>query len=104
MMRLMIRSVILSSRFVVVCYDIANDRRRQRVACELENFGQRVQYSVFECHLSCADMDNLKQALNRLIDETEDRVRYYELCPKDKPKIIIDGQGQVTKPADYHII
>ena len=34
------------SRFTLVCFDVANERRLRRTANELENFGQRVQRSV----------------------------------------------------------
>ena len=37
--------------FVVVAYDIPDDRRRTRVAKVLEDYGDRVQYSVFEMNL-----------------------------------------------------
>lgn len=37
--------------FVVVSYDIVNDRQRQRLAKVLGDYGQRVQKSVFECRV-----------------------------------------------------
>jgi len=36
---------------ILVSYDIPNDRRRVKIAKTLEDFGDRVQYSVFECDL-----------------------------------------------------
>jgi CRISPR-associated protein Cas2 len=38
--------------FVVVSYDITDDKRRVRMAKTLLGYGQRVQYSVFEAHLT----------------------------------------------------
>lgn len=35
----------------LVSYDITSDRRRRRIANLLENYGKRIQYSVFECDL-----------------------------------------------------
>jgi CRISPR-associated protein Cas2 len=35
----------------MVCFDVSDEHRLRRVANELENFGQRVQRSVFECWL-----------------------------------------------------
>lgn len=90
--------------FIVVAYDIMDDYRRLRVASELENFGERVQFSVFECHLKKGQMDDLKQRLASLILESEDRVHYYTLCEKDKKRIIVDGPGGVTKDWDYFIV
>ena len=37
-----------------VCYDIADDRRRQRLSDALLDFGSRVQESVFQCRLDAA--------------------------------------------------
>ncbi|MGH8583295.1 MAG: CRISPR-associated endonuclease Cas2 [Gammaproteobacteria bacterium] len=73
--------------FVLVCYDITDDRRRCRVGSELENFGCRVQYSVFECHLEEPQLQELKARLLALIDYQEDHVRYYALCPKDEAAV-----------------
>ena len=44
--------------FYVVVYDIPNDKRRKKVSDLLEGYGQRVQYSVFECTLTQAKYDN----------------------------------------------
>jgi CRISPR-associated protein Cas2 len=32
----------------VVCYDVVDDRRRNRIFKLLKDYGRRVQYSVFE--------------------------------------------------------
>ena len=90
-------------RFFVVCFDICDPRRLRRVANELENFGVRVQRSVFECRLDDSELADLKDRLSQLIDAAEDHVRYYSLCPKDIPAIVIDGDGSVTAEPDYHL-
>ena len=90
--------------FVMVAYDIADDRRRNRVASELENFGVRVQYSVFECHLSHTQLQDLQDRLASLIVDTEDRVRFSTLCERDVRRILIDGYGEVTPDWDYVMI
>ncbi len=66
--------------FVVVAYDIPDDRRRARVARLLLNYGQRVQYSVFECDVSQRHYAELRQALRALLRADTDSVRYYRLC------------------------
>lgn len=66
--------------FVVVSYDVPDDRRRLKVMKTLEGYGQRVQYSVFECWLTGASYGQLRQRLGKLIDGKEDDVRFYELC------------------------
>jgi CRISPR-associated protein Cas2 len=56
---------------VVVSYDIVDDRRRQRLAKVLENYGQRVQKSVFECRLDEGRFLKLKKQVDKLIDLEE---------------------------------
>jgi len=65
--------------FVVVCYDIPDDRRRARAGKVLEGFGARVQKSVFECDLKDEHVRKLKEKLKRVING-EDSLRYYHLC------------------------
>ncbi len=65
----------------VVAYDIPDDRRRNRVARVLEGYGERVQYSVFECQLTPDQFQKLWDELKRKVDEAEDSIRAYRLCP-----------------------
>ncbi len=74
--------------FVVISYDIRDDKRRTRVFKTLKNFGQWMQYSVFECELSRMEYVRLKGALNGLIDsQEEDSVRFYTLCEECKKHV-----------------
>ncbi len=90
--------------FIVICFDIADNRRLRKVSTTLEDYGQRVQRSVFECHLKDEDLRVLKAKLAELIDPFEDHIRYYSLCSKDLPGILVDGRGEVTQDHDYHVI
>ncbi len=47
---------------------------------ELENFGKRVQYSVFECLLDARQLERLRTRLLRRIETSEDSLRIYSLC------------------------
>jgi len=89
--------------FFMVCFDVSDKRRLRRVSNELENFGIRVQRSVFECRLDDSDFNDLKKRLLKLIDEEQDHVRYYKLCSKDTPCVLIQGLGEVTTDPDYHL-
>jgi CRISPR-associated protein Cas2 len=88
----------------VICYDIADDRRRYRVARELEGWGWRVQESVFECHLDAPALADLQDRLARLIDAVEDKVRYYPLCRKDRQDIEVFGQGEISEDVAWWLI
>jgi len=70
--------------FVLVTYDVKTDtpqgrRRLRSVAKTCEDFGLRVQNSVFECLLDPAQFAFLQQSLLALIDEEGDRLTFYHL-------------------------
>jgi CRISPR-associated protein Cas2 len=70
--------------FVLVSYDVATDddggaRRLRRVAKACQNYGQRVQYSVFECIVDPAQWAILRDRLIREIDKDKDSLRFYFL-------------------------
>jgi CRISPR-associated protein Cas2 len=64
---------------ILVGYDIANQKRLAKVARACEDFGLRVQYSFFECHLEPAAFDILWNRLLDLIDPEHDRIVAYRL-------------------------
>jgi CRISPR-associated protein Cas2 len=70
----------------LVCYDIANDLRLRRVHKTMIGFGDRLQYSVFECRFSATDLARCKHAIGRLIHHREDQVLFVDLGP-------VDGRG-----------
>ncbi|MGH9363601.1 MAG: CRISPR-associated endonuclease Cas2 [Thermoanaerobaculia bacterium] len=87
---------------IVVAYDIPDDRRRTCLAKALEDFGERVQYSVFECRLEPAQIERLSARVVKLIDGEKDSVRIYRVCGECAGKIVIHGWGKVTQdPAVY---
>lgn len=69
---------------VLVSYDVstrdaAGERRLRRVAKTCRDYGQRVQYSVFEIELEPAQWTMLKHMLIDLIDPSFDSLRFYYL-------------------------
>jgi CRISPR-associated protein Cas2 len=73
--------------FIVVAYDISDDRRRARLHKRLKGFGRPVQYSVFECVVTEQSLRKLKEAVLQTIKRDEDLVRYYSLCQSCCAKI-----------------
>ncbi|MBL3529328.1 MAG: CRISPR-associated endonuclease Cas2 [gamma proteobacterium endosymbiont of Lamellibrachia anaximandri] len=88
----------------MICYDITDNRRRHRVEKALLGRGERVQKSIFECHLRTRERKSLEQKLIRLIDSEEDNLRFYRLCEKDRRRIKICGQGERTEDWNYLLI
>lgn len=70
----------------LVCYDIADDLRLRRVHKTMCGFGDRLQYSVFECQFSAADLARCRHALDRIIHHREDQVLFVDLGP-------VEGRG-----------
>lgn len=64
----------------VVAYDITDDRRLRQVASICEDYGLRVQYSVFECRLEADVFDRFWNQLLGAIDPTQDRLVAYKIC------------------------
>ncbi|WP_124726791.1 CRISPR-associated endonuclease Cas2 [Staphylospora marina] len=63
----------------VVCYDVIDDRRRNKVFKLLKDYGQRVQYSVFEVECDEENWLQLEFRLVSLLDE-DDSLSVYTLC------------------------
>ena len=82
--------------FYVISYDIPDDRRRNQLAKTLKGFGIRVQYSVFEAHLSRGEYQELKRAVERIINPSEDSVRYYRLCGACADRVEVPAIGDIT--------
>jgi CRISPR-associated protein Cas2 len=69
---------------VLVTYDVATAEgngaaRLRRVARACRDFGQRVQYSVFEIEVDPAHWISLKARLEAIVDPKTDSLRYYHL-------------------------
>ena len=90
--------------FLVISYDISDDKSRQRVAKILGNFGQRVQYSVFECDLSKDELNKLITQLENIINDSTDSIRYYRICKLCKDEVRVIGKGEIYMELPYVII
>lgn len=88
---------------VVITYDVntestAGKGRLRRVAKLCQNYGQRVQNSVFECMLDFSQLLFVKEKLLAIIDENTDSVRIYRLGDKYESKIEHFGAKQTYDP------
>ncbi len=81
----------------IVCYDIANDRRRRLVVRELEAFGVRVQESVFECWLDDRQRRRLEQALARVIRQEDDSIVCYRSERSPTEALVLGGQLSIDQ-------
>lgn len=66
--------------FVIVSYDIVDNKKRTKLAKKLCNWGQRVQYSVFECIVDKQQYKEMKKEALKFVDLKKDSLRLYRLC------------------------
>jgi len=77
---------------VLITYDVATStaggsKRLRKVAKKCQDYGQRVQHSVFECVVDATELVRLKKELIDLIDENVDSLRFYQLGNRYKNKV-----------------
>ncbi|GHU72581.1 CRISPR-associated endoribonuclease Cas2 [Spirochaetia bacterium] len=77
---------------VLVSYDVmvtspGGPGRLRKVAKACTNYGQRVQHSVFECVIDPAQWVQLKNILEKIIDDKKDSLRYYYLGANYKRRV-----------------
>lgn len=77
---------------VLVTYDVSTEtpggkRRLRRVARACRDWGQRVQYSVFECDVDPAEWVKLRDRLVKEIDPDKDSLRFYFLGANSQGRI-----------------
>lgn len=85
---------------VVISYDVKDDKRRNRIARTLLNYGSRVQYSVFEVNVGQRDLERLRKALAKHINAEADSIRFYYLCDACYNRVEVMGRGKPVEPED----
>lgn len=86
---------------ILISYDVnttspAGRRRLRRVAQTCENYGQRVQLSVFECTLTEMQRDALLAELAKIIDKSLDSIRCYRMTGgRDRAATIIGRDSYI---------
>lgn len=81
--------------YCVVAYDIPSDSRRRKIGEILKDYGERINYSVFECTLTKQEFAQLKKRILKVLNTDEDSAVYYPLCLRCKEAA--DYQG-ICKP------
>ncbi len=79
----------------LVCYDVADDKRLRLTFKACKNFGNHLQYSIFECDLSPSEKTALETEISSIIHHTEDQVLFVNLGPAhDRGECRITALGQ----------
>ncbi len=94
---------------VLVSYDVSTisgggKNRLRKVSKECQNYGQRVQNSVFEIDVDYGTFLKVKDKLLKLIDENEDSLRFYYLGNNWKRRVEHYGAKQTYDPEGVIIL
>ena len=85
---------------IVTAYDIdtatkAGQKRLNKIAKICENYGQRVQDSLFEMYIDWDTYLTMKMELERILDKETDSIRIYILGNKYENKVVYLGQNNL---------
>lgn len=89
---------------ILIAYDVADPKRLARVAKTCEDFGARVQYSLFECQLAPEDFDTLWLRLLDLIHDDEDRLVAYRLDARNARETLTAGTMTCSEKVCCYLI
>lgn len=85
----------------LVCYDIADDKRLRRVFKTMRGWGDHIQFSVFECQLTAADLVKLRAELASIIHHDQDQVLFVLLGPTEgRGERVITALGKLYTRVD----
>lgn len=88
----------------LVAYDIAHPKRLVRVAKACEDFGIRVQYSLFECRLEPDEFQRLWKAILAEMDDDEDRAVAYPLDARATRETLTAGTMVCTERVVCYLV
>lgn len=92
------------ARLWVVCYDVADDRRRRRLAQWLLGQGDRVLESVFECVWRAEQLPAVREQLQSLILAKEDALSLTPVCLACRAEAVADGRHRAARHVSCHIV
>jgi CRISPR-associated protein Cas2 len=85
----------------LVCYDITEDKRLRKVFKTMRDFGDHLQYSIFECQFTPIDLAKCRHALSEIIKHDEDQVLFVDLGPtQGRGERVITALGLSYSPID----
>jgi CRISPR-associated protein Cas2 len=91
--------------FIVIAYDISDDKTRARLFKTLRRFGDRVQFSVFECILTAEMFAELRDEVASVLQYRDlSRVRYYQICEECRRRTVTMGRAFTTNLKRLYVV
>lgn len=87
----------------LVCYDVSDDRRRDRLAVALLDFGRRIQESVFWMTL---DGDLYRRMIDRIekLLSADDTLHVVPVCEACAKRVVLMGRAEAEPDPDFYIV
>lgn len=87
---------------ILVIYDVVDNKKRYRIAKTLKGYGDRVQRSAFECHLTLRQYEKMIRDITPYFDFDQDLLRIYKLTGQAEIKVY--GKIKETENEDLIIV
>ncbi|MDR1776169.1 MAG: CRISPR-associated endonuclease Cas2 [Actinomycetes bacterium] len=87
--------------YVLVIYDISDNKKRTRLAKYLNGFGFRIQLSAYEAILTREKYRKMEQGIGRIVGP-EDSVRIYRI--RGQGEVSIFGSGDLISDEDVVVL
>ena len=94
----------MARRRYLIGYDIADPRRLRRVCKTMEEYGERLQYSVFVCDLSRTELIHARATVETHMDLAEDSVIIVDLGEPHTAKFTFVGRRRDLPDSGFRII
>ena len=94
----------MARRRFLIAYDICEPKRLRQVCKTMEEYGERLQYSVFICDLSRAELVHARARVERQMDLTEDSVVVVDLGETDSARFTFVGQRRELPTSGPRIV
>ncbi len=89
---------------LLLCYDITDDRRRQRLVQVLLDYGERIQESVFWIETEEDLSGRIRDRVRHVIEEGEDNVWIVPLCLGCAKRIQAIGVRPVPELPEFYVL
>ena len=87
---------------ILVIYDVVDNKKRYRIAKTMKGYGQWVQRSAFECHLTLRQYEKMIRDIMPYFDFEKDLLRIYKLTGQAEIKVY--GKIEITEDEDLIVL
>lgn len=87
---------------ILVIYDVVDNKKRYRIAKAMKGYGEWVQRSAFECHLTLRQYEKMIRDITPYFNFEQDLLRIYKLTGQAEVKVY--GKIEMTENEDLIII